>query len=41
MNFSCKEMGAKMEFKITGVIIMNLDIFGKNFSIFGQMELLK
>jgi hypothetical protein len=28
-----------MEFKITGVIVMNLGIFGENFMIFGQMEL--
>jgi hypothetical protein len=27
--------GKKMEFKITGVIIMNLGIFGENFMIFG------
>jgi hypothetical protein len=27
--------------KITGVIIMNLGIFGENFRIFGQVELLK
>jgi hypothetical protein len=30
-----------MEFKITGVIIINLEIFGENFMIFGQVELLK
>jgi hypothetical protein len=30
-----------MEFKITGVIIINLGIFGENFMIFGQVELLK
>jgi hypothetical protein len=29
----------KIEFKITGVIIMNLDIYGENFMIFGQVEL--
>jgi hypothetical protein len=28
-----------VEFKITGVIIMNLEIFGENFMIFGQMKL--
>jgi hypothetical protein len=28
-----------MEFKITGVIIMNLEIYGENFMIFGQVEL--
>jgi hypothetical protein len=27
--------GKKIEFKITGVIIMNLEIFGENFMIFG------
>jgi hypothetical protein len=27
--------------KIIGVIIMNLGIFGENFMIFGQVELLK
>jgi hypothetical protein len=26
---------AKVELKITGVIIMNLEIFGENFMIFG------
>jgi hypothetical protein len=30
-----------MELKITGVITMNLGIFGENFKIFGQVELLK
>jgi hypothetical protein len=30
-----------MELKITGVITMNLGIFGENFRIFGQVELLK
>jgi hypothetical protein len=25
----------KMKFKITGVIIMNLEIYGENFMIFG------
>jgi hypothetical protein len=34
-----KETGAKLELKITGVIIMNLGIFGENFMIFGQVEL--
>jgi hypothetical protein len=33
--------GGKVKFKITGVIIMNLGIFGENFMIFGQMELSK
>jgi hypothetical protein len=28
-----------MKFKITGVIIMNLEIYGENFMIFGQVEL--
>jgi hypothetical protein len=35
MNFYYKEAGAKVELKITGVIIMNLGIFGENFMIFG------
>jgi hypothetical protein len=30
-----------MELKIIGVIIMNLGIFGENFMILGQVELLK
>jgi hypothetical protein len=30
-----------MELKITRVITMNLGIFGENFRIFGQLELLK
>jgi hypothetical protein len=30
-----------MELKITGVIIMNLEIFDENFMIFGQGEILK
>jgi hypothetical protein len=30
-----------MELKIIGVITMNLEIFGENFRIFGQVELLK
>jgi hypothetical protein len=30
-----------MELKIIGVITMNLGIFGENFRIFGQVELLK
>jgi hypothetical protein len=34
-------MGAKIELKSTGVIIMNLEIFDENFIIFGQVELLK
>jgi hypothetical protein len=34
-------MGEKIEFKITEMIIMNLEIFGENFRIFGQVELLK
>jgi hypothetical protein len=29
------ESGEKVELKITGVIIMNLGIFGENFMIFG------
>jgi hypothetical protein len=28
-----------MELKITGMIIMNLGIFGENFIIFGKVEL--
>jgi hypothetical protein len=28
-----------MELKITGVMIMNLEIYGENFIIFGQVEL--
>jgi hypothetical protein len=34
-------MGAKIELKITGVIIMNFEIFGENFIIVGQVKLLK
>jgi hypothetical protein len=30
-----------MKLKIIGVITMNLGIFGENFRIFGQVELLK
>jgi hypothetical protein len=30
-----------MKLKITRVITMNLGIFGENFRIFGQLELLK
>jgi hypothetical protein len=30
-----------MELNFTRVITMNLEIFGKNFRIFGQVELLK
>jgi hypothetical protein len=40
-NFWHKKAREKVEFKITGVIIMNLEIFGENFMIFGQVELLK
>jgi hypothetical protein len=29
----------KMELKITGVMIMNLEIYDENFMIFGQVEL--
>jgi hypothetical protein len=31
----------KIRIKITGVITKNLGIFGENFRIFGQVELLK
>jgi hypothetical protein len=30
-----------MELKIIGVVIMNLEIYGENFMIFGQVELSK
>jgi hypothetical protein len=30
-----------MELKVTELITMNLEIFGENFRIFGQVELLK
>jgi hypothetical protein len=32
---------SKRQGQIIGVIIMNLGIFGENFRIFGQVELLK
>jgi hypothetical protein len=31
----------KMKIKITGMIIMNLEIFDQNFIFFGQVKLLK
>jgi hypothetical protein len=38
MNFWCKEAGVKVELKIIGAIIMNLEIFGENFMIFGKLS---